>query len=176
MLLDLLSIQELRGYGLICKSTYLVVKRYLEKNSSLRRVLTRYIREESVPMFRAMQRATGALIGGSAALQFFTRLHFTKSDLDVYVHRLYTKAAVGALKKMRCLRVAKRSLTRRNSKTKNTVGHYMDGGIDRVLNFMTPTRRKLQLIVTNRRPVEVILGYHSSEFNSAGVTTTSNSE
>lgn len=163
MVLEMLSIQELRVYGLVCERTYDVVKTYLQKNATTVRLLDAFIDKDNISAFRRMQRATGAVIGGSAALQFFTRREYTSSDLDVYVHATYAGKVICALKKIKCLKDPKRSPIANGGSTHPVyVGH----SIKEVIDFTTPKNRKLQLIITRRRPVDVILTYHSSKCES----------
>ncbi len=160
MVLELLSVQELRTYGLVCERTHEAVKQYLKNLASVTRLLKAFIDQDSVSAFRKMQRATGAIIGGSAALQFFTRQEYSSSDLDLYVHVSSAGKVFCALNKMRCSKDPKRKLV-----TVGQVAHqpYASRAIKDVVDFTTPTSRKIQVIVSRRRPVDLILEYHSSK-------------
>lgn len=160
MVLDLLSIQELRTYGLVCERTYEAVKHHLRKNARLTRLLKSFIDVESISTFRRMQRATGAIVGGSVALQFFTRQEYKSSDLDLYVHVAFKGKVCCALKKIQC---SKDPRTAPGANTAIAHPPYVGHSIKEVIDFTTTKNRKIQVIVTTRRPVDVILNYHSSE-------------
>ncbi|KAF4565723.1 hypothetical protein EYR36_002301 [Pleurotus pulmonarius] len=159
MVLELLSIHELRVYGLVCERTYEAVKHYLRKNARLTRLLSPFIDVKHISSFRRMQRATGAIVGGSAALQFFTRQAYQSSDLDLYVHVTYVGKVCCALKKMRCIKVPK-GIPGTNVASIHPA--YAGRSIKEVIDFVTTSNRKIQVIVTLRRPVDVILNYHST--------------
>ncbi|KAF4573277.1 hypothetical protein EYR36_007788 [Pleurotus pulmonarius] len=159
MVLDLLSIQDLRIYGLVCERTYKAVKEYLRQNAKVTRLLKTFIDKDSISRFRRMQRATGAIIGGSAALQFFTRQEYTSSDLDLYVHFTYFGKVCCALKKLRCSKDPRKTP---DGSTAPPSSVYLGPFIKQIVDFTTSKNRKIQLIVTRRRPVDVILSYHST--------------
>lgn len=160
MVLELLPIQDLRTYGLVCERTYDAVKDYLRQTTTVTRMLKTFINKDDISAFRRMQHTTGAIIGGSAALQFFTRQQYASSDLDLYVHTTNKGKVCCALKKMRCSKDPKRG-PEGNIVSPPSV--YLGHSVQEIINFTTSKNRKIQLIVTRRRPVDVILAYHSSK-------------
>ncbi|KAI0344506.1 hypothetical protein BDW22DRAFT_1326633, partial [Trametopsis cervina] len=70
------------------RSIHVVIQAYIHRAFDIRRLLTPYF--SSVSAFRALQARTGLLISGSVAVQFFARIAYPESDLDLYVeHRWY---------------------------------------------------------------------------------------
>ncbi|KAF9499597.1 hypothetical protein BDN71DRAFT_1441739 [Pleurotus eryngii] len=80
-----LSLDALRWYSLTCKAIYDEVQAYYHRNYSLNPILEPFIPSRYIPAFRRLQKENGLIISGSAALQFFTRVTYPESDLDLYV-------------------------------------------------------------------------------------------
>lgn len=80
-----LSLNDLRWYSLTCKAIYDEVQGHYEHNYSLNPILEPFIPSEYIPTFRRLQKKYGLVISGSVALQFFTRVTYPESDLDLYV-------------------------------------------------------------------------------------------
>ncbi|TFK69380.1 hypothetical protein BDN72DRAFT_945701 [Pluteus cervinus] len=59
---------------------------YMKRHFKVDRILKPFFFEEEVLPFRHLQEDLGVVISGSAALQFFDRVKFAGSDLDLYVH------------------------------------------------------------------------------------------
>ncbi|KAF4566487.1 hypothetical protein EYR36_011914 [Pleurotus pulmonarius] len=80
-----LSLNTLRWYSLTCKAIYDEVQIFYQCSYSLDPILEPFISLEHIPAFRRLQAESGLVISGSAALQFFTRVTYPESDLDLYV-------------------------------------------------------------------------------------------
>jgi hypothetical protein len=59
--------------------------------SSYQSILSKFFSTTEVAVFRTIQAATGTLISGSSALQFFERVDWHGSDLDLYVEARFTR-------------------------------------------------------------------------------------
>lgn len=80
-----LSLNALRWYSLTSKAIYDEVQIFYQRNYSLNPILEPFIPSEHIPAFRRLQKENGLVISGSVALQFFTRITYPESDLDLYV-------------------------------------------------------------------------------------------
>jgi hypothetical protein len=54
-------------------------------------VLEKYFTDDQILHFRHLQATTGMVISGSTALQFFERVLYPESDLDLYVEHRYRR-------------------------------------------------------------------------------------
>lgn len=123
--------------------------------------------------FRTLQALTGTLISGSFALQFFDRTFYPGSDLDIYVHRPWSKA-VGLWLLQRGYEFRPNSSQEDDFLDAITdprflanSGRYFMRGVAGVFNFVIPDPRsgeelKVQLIVAANTPMEIVLNFHSS--------------
>ncbi|KAH8823687.1 hypothetical protein DL96DRAFT_1501694 [Flagelloscypha sp. PMI_526] len=57
---------------------------YFRRAFTIERILSPFFNEGDIKSFRELQAVTGAIVSGSAAVQFFGRVHYPESDLDVY--------------------------------------------------------------------------------------------
>lgn len=127
--------------------------------------------------FRTLQARTNTLISGSAALQFFDRSYYEGSDLDLYTpieHHLevgdwliregYTfrpgKWQPASFKQAALKIVDKVAPSRRTYRWKGIAGVF-----DFVRESKSGREDKVQVVVALRgqSPMEVVLGFHSSE-------------
>ena len=142
------------------------MKEAFDINRTLRRFLPDPIE------FRCLQARTGTLVSGSVALQFFDRTYYPSSDLDLYVY-MSCRREVGiwllsqgftftpSQRQLPVFQEAVLDLRRTNFLT------YAMPGVSAIYTFhreVPPTRVKVQVIVACRAPMEIILGFHSSEF------------
>ncbi|KZV58845.1 hypothetical protein PENSPDRAFT_550431, partial [Peniophora sp. CONT] len=119
--------------------------------------------------FREVQSRTGALVSGSTALQLFDRTRYAHADLDVYVEYRYALQIVQHI----CEREQYGFQPRRPycETPDETIGmaimhptsysSYNTAGIAAVLDFAREGQR-VQVIVSYRSPMDVILNFHSS--------------
>ena len=119
------------------------------------------------------------LISGSIALQFFERVFYPESDLDLYVEIRYYKTiaswliSIGYIYESRPGQNSDQNL----DEVLNTViptdgprfaqpstGDYADFGVVDVYDFHKPDDpdSKIQLVVSHYSPLEPILRFHSS--------------
>lgn len=68
-----------------CRGLCLLVKAYWPLAFSLSHILCPFIGPGLVQSFRAMLKALGGVISGSAALQFLNRLVYETANMDIYV-------------------------------------------------------------------------------------------
>ncbi|KDQ25912.1 hypothetical protein PLEOSDRAFT_1106798 [Pleurotus ostreatus PC15] len=153
LILQFLSLKSFHAYGLTCKIAYLMAKRYLRVHYNIDQSLSVFIPIADIAYFRNAQQATGTLIGGSFVLQFFTRITYKMSDIDLYVHQFFADELMNALCAIGC----QCSLP----PTKLTALVYSPF-TNQVVNFLSPTDRDIQVIVTYCRPIQAIFAYHSS--------------
>ncbi len=92
LILDPLSPAELYKYAGTCRAAHNVVNSYIRRHFSLHKLLGRYFSDSEILEFRMLQFNTGMVISGSAALQFFNRIVYDESDLDLYVEHRYRKS------------------------------------------------------------------------------------
>ncbi|EEB93766.1 hypothetical protein MPER_07538, partial [Moniliophthora perniciosa FA553] len=154
------------------------VKRYLRRTYRLERVLLPYFSHEDIFRFRALQCHIGFIISGSTALSFFTGEDIPGSDLDLYVDRDYAGILVHFLLECQCTfnsppyhvesdrtddpwwtLATGRSLFAALSA--NPRISYAGEFIDTVLNFTTPGRKKMQVVVARNSAIDVVLSFHS---------------
>ncbi|KAF7333505.1 DUF607-domain-containing protein [Mycena venus] len=147
-----------------CRCVYFLI---METCFSLPRLLSPFFGDATkVQQFRQMQSRTGTIISGSTALQFFNRLTWTDSDLDIYVPRVSAALAV--------IFIMENGYTYnpRKSQDKNVSAQlsvsvsdrppsYLGRGIADVLDFHKG-ERKIQVIVATTTPLEIILSFHST--------------
>ncbi|KAF8194110.1 hypothetical protein BJ912DRAFT_959383 [Pholiota molesta] len=85
ILLDELSAPELFKYGRTCKHIHSIVQSYIRRRFRIEKLLATYFSPSEINHFRWLQTYTGMLISGSTALQFFNRMVYPDSDLDLYL-------------------------------------------------------------------------------------------
>ncbi|KAJ8690127.1 hypothetical protein PTI98_011585, partial [Pleurotus ostreatus] len=97
LILNELSLADLRAYGLSCKTIMKDVDEYIERAYNIERLLMNFLPQEHIGDFRMVQGAIGMIIGGSSALQFFSRRYYDDSDLDLYVCAFFGSCAARML-------------------------------------------------------------------------------
>lgn len=137
--------------------------------------------------FRSLQARTGTLISGSVALQFFDRQVWTESDLDLYVHMRHRReVGMWLMEEGYKFKPTEFQNPRFDVEVLECVarrpnGIYSMPGVMAILTFVkplprsrtaaaaeggdvqTPQELKVQVIVAKNTPMEVILGFHSSD-------------
>jgi len=78
-------------YSRTCKYFHYTVSSYLRRKHKLETVLGKYFTDDQILHFRHLQATTGMIISGSTALQFFERVLYPDSDLDLYVEYRYMR-------------------------------------------------------------------------------------
>ncbi|CAL1699943.1 unnamed protein product [Somion occarium] len=159
----------------VCKAVHDAVKDYIQRAFNLNKLLSRFFIDPIA--FRRMQQSTSTLISGSTALQFFDRSFYPDSDLDLYVpmkFRLYVGQwlmGVGYTFVPNSSQSAKFELAVIDPTVIITqgLGTYSGMvGVAAVFTFVKPSQTeagkelKVQVIVSVRAPMEIILYYHST--------------
>ncbi|KAK7032073.1 hypothetical protein VNI00_013442 [Paramarasmius palmivorus] len=139
----------------------------------------------SISLFRQLQLGTGALVLGSALVQFLSRSSFTPSDLDVFVAKdgiisIGTFLAASGYRFVPLSSVKEGNVVRseaqppdfrqavRNEffKSRPNTGDFADryeySGIAGVFSFTNDDGMKVQIVAAERQPIEVILGFYST--------------
>ncbi|KAJ7604913.1 hypothetical protein FB45DRAFT_1042920 [Roridomyces roridus] len=115
---------------------------------------------------------TGTLVSGSTTLQFFNRITYPGSDLDIYAHRVSARGPVEFL-----LQNGYTYLARKWQDTDlfhqlvysvaDKEPSYLGRGIADVLDFYKGGK-KVQLIIGERTPMETILSFHTNQSDAPG--------
>ncbi|KAJ6510857.1 hypothetical protein C8R45DRAFT_965379 [Mycena sanguinolenta] len=118
-----------------------------------------------VARFRQIQRRTGTIISGSTAVQFFNRLTWPESDLDLYVPR-ETAAIVVLFIRESGYTFHPREVQEKNASVQlcdESPQDYMGPGIADVLDFYNGNK-KIQVIIpiNDKSPMEIIVNFHST--------------
>ncbi|TFK63308.1 hypothetical protein BDN72DRAFT_902536 [Pluteus cervinus] len=183
---DYLSPLDLIHFSLTSRRGYLAVTDYRKDAFSITALLGRYFSQTNVLGFRFLQAQIGFVISGSSALQFFGRVYYPESDLDIYVEARREGPLMDWLTRVgytyipdplegrfpsldqklhkldnqtqnRCPGVLKPSL-------EDESALYRNRSMVKVYNFRRDTdpTKKIQLILTYNAPLELILAYHST--------------
>ena len=91
IVLDNLSYADVFRYSRTCKDAHHTVSSYIRRKHKLETVLGKYFTDDRILYFRYLQATTGMVISGSTALQFFERVLYPESDLDLYVEHRYRR-------------------------------------------------------------------------------------
>lgn len=170
-----LSLRDLRIYSVTCKDAHFAVEQFIKKEYNIDTYLSRFLLQKDIYSFREVQRMTNTLISGSLALQFFARLNFPSSDMDLYTTSKEAQFMCRSLELFGCVAKAKDGSNTSSVvlldelwkaqflNPSNPSSQYGPRGIMTVINFASPTGRLIQVIVTTVPPVEVVMGCHSSE-------------
>ncbi|RDB22189.1 hypothetical protein Hypma_010568 [Hypsizygus marmoreus] len=89
MLMSELSTQDIFMFAQTCRFNRAAVDAYMRRAFNFERWITPFFPSGTASHFRHLQAATGALITGRAALQFFERSRLSCTVLDVAVHRKF---------------------------------------------------------------------------------------
>ncbi|KAJ6530291.1 hypothetical protein B0H19DRAFT_1192712 [Mycena capillaripes] len=147
-----------------CRCVYSLVKNVC---FDLHRLLLPFFGDTTeVQRFRLMQSLTDTLISGSMALQYFNRLTWPESDLDVYAYRPSAHIAVDFVVTNGYTYDPRKSQNKNVSEqlsvtTRDRPPSYLGRGIADVLDFHKGAKR-IQVIVAESTPMETILGFHST--------------
>lgn len=165
-------------FGRVSKSARHTLQSYLNRRYKLSLLLARFFSEAQTEELRTLMSSTGMLISGSMALQFFDRIIYPDSDLDLYLPLQYawqiadwlvSAGYTYAPKKasLPTVDIALLDATENHDRgytgnTPSTNRGYLNATC--VLDFTaTDPPRKVQLMCTLRSTIELILGFHSSK-------------
>ncbi|PPQ91333.1 hypothetical protein CVT25_003773, partial [Psilocybe cyanescens] len=176
-LLDGLSPGDLYRYARTCKNAHEAVASFVRRHFHLHNLLRRYFKPDDIVAFRRLQCVTGMLISGSTALQFFERVIYPESDLDLYVehHQRYIISewleSIGyrytppATYPDETLEEALDLFPdERSEELFYETSQKGYPGVTIILNFeKSEPHRKIQLITTHHSTLQMVLNFHSSE-------------
>ena len=186
IVLGFLSPKELISYGQTSRAHKRAVNDYIQRSFRVNRVLDRYFTPTEIGYFRYLQSRSQMFISGSTALQFFTRMTYPDSDLDIYVEHRYRETialwlvSIGyefrprkglppKLENAKVLLEMKKkwepdytSVSPSHPFFESISTGYFGRGVANVYNFVRGAR-KIQLITSNHSPLEIVLNFHSSE-------------
>ncbi|KAI0715462.1 hypothetical protein C8T65DRAFT_144725 [Cerioporus squamosus] len=156
--------------GRTCRVAKQAVRHYFKRAFNVNRLLIRFFPD--VLAFRTLQSRTGTLISGSVALQFFDRDFYPSSDLDLYVHMRHRRE-VGRWLLQYGYRFAPSSNQAADFEAAATealsgigTAPYGMPGVAAIMNFIrcsdVSEDLKVQLIISRKTPMEVVLGFHST--------------
>ncbi|KAK7696085.1 hypothetical protein QCA50_000728 [Cerrena zonata] len=164
-----------------CSSVHTMVQAYMQRVFKIERILSRFF--TSPISFRRIQAETGTLISGSTILQFFDRSFYPKSDLDLYVSWISDYFMIADFLSKEGYKYVPRpgqhavfNVAAGEDAFDRSDSAY--GEVDEVLHVFTwkkyPEGRledplRIQLIVSTDDPINVILGFHSSESGSSSI-------
>ncbi|THU84815.1 hypothetical protein K435DRAFT_686821, partial [Dendrothele bispora CBS 962.96] len=168
LILSHLSPIDKYRYFLASKETLATVRSFDSRAFRVSRLLAAYFPDlEDLTRFRRLQYYHGILISGSTALQFFERVTYQDSDLDLYVNIEHAAPLLFFLSQVHYVFVP-RSINQREFQrrlTANSLGllrrRYEGRGIMIVFDYIR-SGKKIQVIVTKQGPVDCILGFHST--------------
>jgi hypothetical protein len=90
ILFDYLSPLTLCRLAVTCKAAHIAVNHFRDANFNINNLLSIFF--DNPIGFRSLQAKTATIIAGSAALQFFNRVRYHDTGLDLYTHPGFTKA------------------------------------------------------------------------------------
>ncbi|KAJ7187226.1 hypothetical protein C8R46DRAFT_981506 [Mycena filopes] len=156
--------RELLTFKQTCRRAYHLVN---ETCFSLPRLLSPFSgNANEVDRFRQMQLESGTLVSGSTSLQFFHRLKWPGSDLDLYVHRPTAELAVRFIVSNNYTFAPRQAqhhdvFAQLVGIVAEAVPGYLGRGIADVLDFHKGDK-KIQLIIAISTPMDVIISFHST--------------
>ncbi|KAJ3967447.1 hypothetical protein EV361DRAFT_807255 [Lentinula raphanica] len=184
-ILRYLDHNDLDSLSLTCSTGNVVVGIFRTSAMKIEKVLLRFFKnKDEIGTFQDIQAKTGAIISGSVALQFFTRIDYDGSDLDTYSLLQH------------CIEIGKWLLTiGYNYKPVKNQRHVFEEDYDRILQSEGPSRVnnvvnegddirggtryrsvnihevwnfqrsdgvRVQLVATRIIPEAIVLGFHST--------------
>ncbi|KAI0745564.1 hypothetical protein C8Q76DRAFT_605408, partial [Earliella scabrosa] len=153
-----------------CSEAFRAVQDYIRLAFDINKhLLTFFSRPQE---FRSLQARTGSLISGSMALQFFNRTRYPDAGLDVFVHKCHRQEVGRWL-----LQAGYQFVPRPHQDSDfeaavlDTISISPDGfyALDGISSMLTFVRKchddietKVQMVVAENAPMEVILSTHST--------------
>lgn len=172
---------DLYNYSKANKEAYQSITSFRRRAYTLNKYLLPYFTEQQIAQFRDLQKELGILISGSTAIHFFERDagEYLDSDLDLYVnHSQCSKVGAFLLKAGYHFRPRGTQLETFEANVAHVdwlthfifnfftpTSTYANPAIAGVFDFYNAADKKIQLITSKYSPVDVILHFHSSEFN-----------
>ncbi|THU95697.1 hypothetical protein K435DRAFT_797921 [Dendrothele bispora CBS 962.96] len=164
-------------YSLACREAYEDVSSYFRRTFSIYTFLSPYFSSsEEIDRFRMIQKVTGALIAGHAALEFFGRLAFDpgQSSLEIFVQHSFALVIANSLESSGYHFTEDRDREGAQDQSDSSVGvhqpsfstvmkrnfHTTLGLLDQSYRFekqVGSQRRRIYLKTSNQIPLEVVL-------------------
>ncbi|KAJ7722642.1 hypothetical protein DFH07DRAFT_759903, partial [Mycena maculata] len=156
--------QDLVRLMCTCRRVYRLVH---ETCFSMSRLLSPFFGHPSeVERFQKIQAQTGTVISGSIALQYFNRLTYADSDLDIYAHRVSATVPVGFIVQNGYTFAPRKSqdsdvFVQLLASLKEKPPSYLGRGIADVLDFHKG-EKKIQLVIATETPIETVMSFRST--------------
>jgi hypothetical protein len=171
-ILSCLSPKELFNYRATCQYTNKIFKKYMICAFNVETHLATFFTPDEIPVFRMLQAHDGIIISGSFALQFFARIHYPSSDLDLYVEYRHGFNLCTWLVSQGFICKSSSDFTKQYIAGRNgsklpynaesyCYNSYGSGSIFTVLTFMR-AGKQVQVITTKICVMNIILNYHLS--------------
>ncbi|THH31081.1 hypothetical protein EUX98_g3103 [Antrodiella citrinella] len=164
-----------------CHLVHAIVDSFVKRTFNINRSLSRYFTDPVA--FRSLQAHTGTLMSGSFALQFFDRSFYPESDLDLYVPQDFDRELMLWLLSQGYKFIP---TERQSANLEEAIAQSKEPNLDdpdwndydairvartiqavytfkKSISADVDDERKVQCIVANKTPMEVILSFHSSE-------------
>ncbi|KAF9554320.1 hypothetical protein CPC08DRAFT_713005 [Agrocybe pediades] len=188
-LFDNLPPGDIYRYSRACKDAYSAVSSYIRRRFRIQSVLGKYFTDNEILELRELQYHTGMLVSGSTALQFFERVVYPDSDLDLYVEHRYRREVAAWLLSTGYTYVERPiwPLTVEDNEPNETLEEILDRvpsteeddesqtdflepevprgyfGAAILMNFEKKNPvRKIQVITCHFAPLQMILNFHST--------------
>ncbi|KAI0801954.1 hypothetical protein BC629DRAFT_156478 [Irpex lacteus] len=159
-----------------CKRAKAAVQSYFLRAFNINKHLSRFFNN---PLeFRSLQARTATLVSGSSALQFFNRLAYSDSDLDLYTYRIHGLEVGnwllqnGYTFQPQNSQPTEFNVAYRATNSTNGTGSLGDKydlkGVAGVFTFVKTSpvnpfkKLQVQVVVATYTPMEVILNFHST--------------
>jgi hypothetical protein len=157
------------NYRAVCIHTHKVYQKYVRRAFDIDGRLRTFFSAEEVLIFRMLQADSGIVISGSFAVQFFGRIDYPSSDLDLYVEFRHGYRLCAWLVSVGFSCISSSNFTRQYFTGKfdveeNGSGDYDGVGCPDFHTVLTFSReeRKIQVMVTKRCVMSIILSFHLS--------------
>ncbi|TFK63286.1 hypothetical protein BDN72DRAFT_776064, partial [Pluteus cervinus] len=160
LIYDGLGARDLVRMFSVDRQFHAVAAEYMKRHWKVDRILKPFFFEEERLRFRHLQEEIGVVISGSAALQFFDRVKFENSDLDLYVHM----ACASRLEEwLEDIGFSKKVVVAWTGNEIEDVGRnpsmmYLDRSIAKITNFVR-LEAVIQVIAVRDTVIETILNF-----------------
>jgi hypothetical protein len=168
LILDHLPPKALLHYGTTSKAMRSIYKKYMEYAFNIQTRLLLFFSLSEIPIFRLFQSTHGIVISGSFAVQFFARVVYENSDLDLYVEHQHGYKLCAWLIDIGFTCISSSNFTKQYYTGKQDRKNSKFASYDRKLNDIftvltfTRSQKKVQVIVTKETVMGVITDFHSS--------------
>lgn len=169
LLLSLLGPADLMQLRLSCSEMHYLIDYLISRFYNIDSILINYFPD--LPRFRQLQAATNTLISGSTALQVFSRMRWSDSDLDLYVFSIHAQTVANWLLSHDYVLVKKGESSENGNNILENVPpnakHPYAPSVRHVATFKriyAGSMRTIQVIVAVNSPLACVLSFHSSTY------------